>query len=306
MSSGLVLLEHVNFKVPYLTGEAEIRSFFVQALGCPECPPGRLQVCNDSDANSLLLLPNGTDKQMHVNLGAHSQIHFEFCTCLGQPYLAAQQFLGSILLEVLDLDRIAANLAGLRHPFHWDEEHHRLVVEDPFGMTTWVLVQAKPAPAPKCIRPGGVGNVLTLKRVEVWCDFDPALAIDFYSTRFGAKTDSSSVYTQHGQELAFVRHPFGLKLDNASKFAIHLCLYVGGDFANVCRELEPAFWVNPDYVGPPINDRVQTWQEAIARKQFRIRQIGRGMTLEHEIRATDHPLSPFPKPPPSPLLSSSL
>ncbi|KAH9261495.1 hypothetical protein BASA81_000151 [Batrachochytrium salamandrivorans] len=303
MASGLVLLEHVNFKVPYLTGEAEIRSFFVQALGCPECPPGRLKVCNDSDANSLLLLPNGTDKQMHVNLGAHSQIHFEFCTCLGQPYLVAQQFLGSITLEVLDLEKIAANLTGINHPFRMNNQQ-QLVVQDPFGMTTWMLVQAKPTPPPpKCIRPGGVGNVLTLKRVEVWCDFDPALAIEFYSTRFGAKTDLGSVYTQYNQELAFVHSSIGLKPHNSSKFAIHLCLYVS-DFANVCRKLEPVFWVNPDYVGPPINDRVQTAQEAIARKQFRIRRIGRGMTLEHEIRAIDHPLSPFPQP--SSLLLSSL
>ena len=70
------LIEHINFKVPYLNGKEQIQSFYVETLGAPECESGRLKVAISSNK-----IKEGTVKQMHVNLG-QSQIHFEWCVII--------------------------------------------------------------------------------------------------------------------------------------------------------------------------------------------------------------------------------
>lgn len=308
MFSRLVLLEHLNFKVPYETGEHLITQFFVNTLGCPESPPGRMQVCNDSSNPSLL--PNGTDKQMHVNLGPLSQLHFEFATSLGEPYVTAQRLCGKVTLEVANLHQLKQSLNKIRHPF--EDVGSGIEFHDPFCITKWFCVQTRdPIPTQQCFRPGGFGNVLRLDKVQFLCE--PGLEksiVNFYSQYFLAETkQEGKLFTRHGQEISWVGSvnapPANAYDTNPQLDAIHMCFYVS-KFEETARELFHRFWVNPDYVGPPINDHVTTVDEAIAKKQFRIKHIGDKYILEHEIRNVTHPRNPFGSTDPEPVDGSKL
>src|SRR5205809_3731675 len=96
-NNSLILMEHINFKIPYSPPPIPIlQQFFVQLLGCPECPTGRLQVATNTNKEKSIVAVN-QDKQMHVNLGL-SQIHFEWCTGDGIPYTKPQHLRGYVTL----------------------------------------------------------------------------------------------------------------------------------------------------------------------------------------------------------------
>jgi len=294
----LVLLEHLNFKIPYESGEKVINDFFVNRLGCPECPTGRLRVSPPVKGS----IPEGEAKQMHVNMGL-SQIHFEWCTGDGRPYNAPQRLEGCVTLAIKDMDLLKRKLAGI--PYHIDEKGN-VVVTDPFGLTTWVCAAAPPEVRDFVggmgdIRKGGVGNVIALLRVDYDCRPGVSKTIaDFYRKAFHAPVlqhaSGFAVQTNLGQVISFnetERAPPENGYDiNPQLWGIHMCFYIE-KYEENSRRLHDLFWVNPDYKIPPINDNVSTVEGALKSKQFRLKEVGDKFVLEHEIRAMDHPLSPL-------------
>ena len=297
----LTLLEHLNFKVPMANGKRLIEDFFVNRLGCPECPTGRLRVCAPVRGQ----VPEGEQKQMHVNLGL-SQIHFEWCTGDGREYSVPQRLEGFVTLQFRDMDKLRDSLKGI--PFT-ELTSGRLAVVDPFGLTTWVCEQAtaddlRLVERFGSVRPGGVGNAVGIKRVDYNCQ--PGMSgsiVQFYSQAFKAPVSrstttgtSSEIHTRFGQTIAW-NETLAAPPPNAYEYgsglwSIHMCFYIE-NFAQHANNLQKLFWINPDYRGPPINDAVDTVDKALKSKQFRIKHIGDYYVLEHEIRATDHPLSPL-------------
>ena len=291
----LVLLEHLNFKVPFPVAESTILDFFVQQLGCPECPTGRLKVSSPVTGS----LPEGTFKQMHVNLGL-SQVHFEWCTGDGKPYFHPQWLEGTVTIIVDHLE----SLAGRLKQRYYKDSIGNLIVTDPFG-TTWVCKEADHTFKTQLlkfgeIRPGGVGKVLALLRVDFDCQVGVSKSIaKFYADSFNALARKTSkgfeIETKVGQIISFNETPFAppanaYEID--TRYAIHMCFYVD-NFEQHCRKMLSTFWVNPDYKIPPLNDNVLTTEGALERKQFRLKNIGPSWIFEHEIRDIYHPLSPF-------------
>ena len=303
----LILLEHLNFKIPYPDGEAVARDFFINRLDCPECPRGKLRVC----APTVGPIPAGQPKQFHVNLGL-SQIHLEWCTGDGRPFTQAQCLKGFVTLLVRDLEKLEKSLTGL--PFVRTE--NEIIVVDPLNLATWVCVLASPSDLTTVdnfgeIRPGGVGNVVALHEVHYDCRPGTSkMYASFYKTTFNCQViegeGSALVCTEYNQVIKFnetITAPSTDAYDtNPASYAIHMCFYTT-DFENVANRLADRIWINPDYVMPPVSDTVGTLQEAIERSQLRIKElIGREMqkgeghsnlVFEHEIRDISHHFSPF-------------
>jgi len=293
----IILLEHINFKIPFASGQRIVRDFFVDALGCPECPAGRMFVAVPGGA-----LPVGTQKQMHVNLGL-SQLHFEWCTGNGHPYATAQQFPGEIHIAVDSLADMQKRLTAKGHAF-------TRAVDDcirftcPFG-STWIASQASAVALAKVaaaapVREGGVGHVVALTKVDF--SIRPGIkdgVARFYKEAFDtwatATPEGCAVRTLADQVIAFTERadapPPDAYESMGSKHGVHICLYVS-DFEQQSRRNESRFWMNPDYVGPPINDHVSDSKEALERCQFRLKNVGPRFVLEHEVRGLGHKLAP--------------
>lgn len=187
----------------------------------------------------------------------------------------------------------------------FDDSIGRVVVTDPFG-TTWVARQAEADVVEYVhglgqIRPGGVGHVLAMDTVEYLCRPGVGETImQCYRGELDAtieiKPKQCVLYTNRGQRVVFTEFPNAPEPNayetQPSLFGTHMCFYIC-DFESKAHSMERKFWVNPDYVGPPINDNVKTTPEALARKQFRFKNVGLRWVFEHEIRDVDHPLSPL-------------
>jgi len=300
-TSNLVLLEHVNFKVPYPWGKPAIEDFFVRRLGAPECPASRLHVA-ETPLNEGL--PPGTQKQMHVNMGL-SQIHFEWCTGSGRPYSAAQRLRGCVTIAVDDVRALRRRLEGYARvlPSGGAEGDAAVVAADPFD-NVWVCVQGDAVAAARAsgeVRSGGVGHVLAILAVDLDVETGISAGIaDAYADLFNADAFPTQmghvVRTRFGQEVRFNETrtaPSADAYDVDHAHAIHVCYYVD-PFDEVaakacCRGL---FWSNPDYVGPPINDNVRDLRAAHDALQFRMKHLGPHYVLEHEIRGARHRLAP--------------
>jgi hypothetical protein len=293
----VLLLEHVNFKVPVDSGPDTIQRFFVDVLGCPVCPSGRLNVAEKGGQ-----VPVGQAKQMHVNLGL-SQIHFEWCTGYGKPYRIPQRLAGSLTVAVDSLRTLGERLRSANHAFA-QASPELITFVCPFG-NTWRCVEAGASWKAKMqraspIRTGGVGHVLALARVDM--DVQPGLAEEvawFYRDHFAARIARTGsgfdVHTLAGQVVAFnetgsAPPPDAYESANELR-GIHFCMYVS-EFAARCRQLESLFWVNPEYAGPPLNDQVRDVPGALARVQFRLRRVSARFVLEHEVRGLQHAAAP--------------
>lgn len=307
----MILLEHVNFKIPFTTGKRSIESFYVNTLGCPECVTGRLFVAVSGGE-----IPIGTQKQMHVNIGL-SQIHFEWCTGDGRAYTKSQKLRGCLTVAMDSVSGLKRRLIANGYPFYErgvggeaEEEETIITTTDPFG-NTLVCVEApstlkktmkvnSPADRRKLLRSGGVGHALGLIRLDMDVSIGLASKIaSFYRDRFGSSVQivpglGAEVATEAAQIVRFNETPTappGNAYELNYEDAIHFCIYVE-DFRRRAEDLIPAFWVNPDYSGPPLNDHVVDLKGALDRVQFRIKAIGEGFVLEHEVRGVNHPLFP--------------
>jgi hypothetical protein len=295
----LALLEHLNFKVPFATGERIIQDFFVSRFGCPDCPTGRMKVSPPVTGP----VKEGTPKQMHVNLGL-SQIHFEWCTGDGRDFAFPQRLEGFVTVKVDDMAKLKANLQGL--PYVTDDPNKKIIVMDPFGITTWVCEEAtedyrKNLARFGQVRAGGVGNILGISQVDYNCQIGVSASIcKFYEDSFGVKPVVTSaghaIQTRLGQKISWNETlagppPTAYEL-NPALWGIHMCFYIDR-FEENAERLKRLFWVNPDYKIPPINDNVATVPAALKSRQFRLKHVGERYVVEHEIRAIDHPLSPI-------------
>ena len=317
----LIYLEHVNLKIPYASGQREFEDFFVRRLGAPECPSGRLFVAkrevgaaaaraaakvegahsHDPDAAPLQgeALAVGTQKQMHCNFGL-SQLHVEWCTGYGMPYDRPQRIPGSVTLAVDDLDTLMQRMAGYPHAMRVGDS---VITLDPWG-NTWVCVAAHANLLRRLrgdFRAGGVGHVLALLRLDLVVRPGVAATVArFYHDTFGAAVRDcvlgKEVLTEMGQVVAFhesAHAPPPDAYDRDPDLAIHVCFYVD-PFESIATDVQQRglFWVNPAYVGPPINDNVVSVADAHAAKQFRMKRVGPEWVLEHEIRSFEHKWAP--------------
>jgi len=298
-TSNLVLMEHLNFKVPYPTGKPSIEDFFVRRLGAPECPASRLSVAETPMNEGL---PPGTQKQMHVNMGL-SQIHFEWCTGSGRPFASAQRLRGCVTVAVDDVSALRRRLEGYPRALVRGLDGDAVVAVDPFD-NVWVCVQADAKVAARAageVRSGGVGHVLGIVAVDL--DVRPGVAAGVaaaYRELFNADAFPTQlgyvVRTRFGQEIRFNESPTAPPpdaYDVDDMYAIHMCFYVepfDEVAARACRR--GLFWQNELYVGPPINDNVRDLRGAHDALQFRMKHLGPEYVLEHEIRGVRHRLAP--------------
>jgi len=138
-------------------------------------------------------------------------------------------------------------------------------------------------------------------RIDYNCQIGVSASIaKFYEEMFQVPVtkhaNGHAIRTKFGQIISFNETMTGPPPDayevNPAAWGIHMCFYIE-DFKENSNKLQRLFWVNPDYKIPPINDNVSTVEEALERKQFRIKHLGERFVFEHEIRAIDHPLSPI-------------